>query len=65
MPITLKTVWGQGNVLFAALHIVGSNNNLDRNPENDREYEDRNRANFNWLKTVFSVARDANWVRLF
>jgi hypothetical protein len=31
-------MWAQGNVLFAALHIVGSNNNLDRNAENDREY---------------------------
>ena len=56
-----NSMWAQGNVLFAALHIVGSNNNLDRNAENDREYAERNRANFNWLKTVFSVARDAEF----
>jgi Calcineurin-like phosphoesterase len=56
-----NSMWSQGNVLFASLHIVGSNNNLGRDAENDREYEARNRANFNWLKTVFSVARDADF----
>jgi len=53
-----NVVWSMGNVLFATLHVVGSNNNLGRNAENDREYEERTAANFNWLKTVFSVARD-------
>lgn len=53
-----NALWSQGNVLFATIHAVGSNNNLGRNAENDREYDERNRANFNWLKTVFSVARD-------
>ena len=53
-----NALWATGNVLFATVHIVGSNNNLGRNAENDREYEERNNANFNWLKTVFSVARD-------
>jgi hypothetical protein len=53
-----NAMWSQANVLFATLHIVGSNNNLGRNAVNDREYEERNRANFNWIKTAFSVARD-------
>ncbi len=53
-----NSMWSQANVLFATVHILGSNNNLGRTPENDREYDERNRANFNWLKTVFSVARD-------
>ncbi|MGH9722483.1 MAG: hypothetical protein ACRD8O_19915, partial [Bryobacteraceae bacterium] len=53
-----NAMWAMGNVLFATVHIVGSNNNLGRNAENDREYDERNDANFNWLKTAFSVARD-------
>ena len=45
-----------GNVVFVTLHVVGSNNNLGRDAENDREYAERNAANFNWLKMAFSVA---------
>lgn len=56
-----NAMWSQGNVLFATMHVIGSNNNLGRNAENDREYEERQRANFNWLKTVFSVLRDADF----
>ena len=54
-------MWSQGNVLFATVHIIGSNNNLGRDAENDLEWRERTDANFNWLKTVFSVARDSNF----
>ncbi|MGH9672699.1 MAG: metallophosphoesterase family protein [Bryobacteraceae bacterium] len=53
-----NAMWSMGNVLFGTLHMVGSNNNLGRNAENDREWAERTAANFNWLKTIFSVARD-------
>jgi len=53
-----NVMWSMGNVLFATLHMIGSNNNLGRNAENDREFAERTAANFNWLKTIFSVARD-------
>lgn len=53
-----NSMWHQGNVLFAMLHVVGSNNNLGRNAANDAEWAERTAANFNWLKTVFAVARD-------
>lgn len=53
-----NAMWSMGNVLFTTLHAIGSNNNLGRNAENDREYAERTAANFNWLKTVFNVARD-------
>lgn len=53
-----NAMWSAGNVLFATVHAIGSNNNLGRNAENDREWAERTAANFNWLKTVFSVARD-------
>ena len=51
-------MWSTGNVLFGMLHIVGSNNNLGRDAANDREWLERTHANFNWIKTIFSVARD-------
>ena len=49
--------WRQGGVLFATLHIVGSNNNLGRAPEQDAEYRERSAANLAWLKDTFDVAK--------
>ena len=54
-------MWSMGNVLFGMVHIVGSNNNLGRDDANDREWRERTDANFNWIKTIFSVARDNNF----
>ena len=51
-------LWAQGTVLFAALHIIGSNNNLGRNAANDAEYAARNRATVAWLRAAFAVARE-------
>jgi hypothetical protein len=56
-----NSLFSMGNILYATLHVVGSNNNLGRDAANDREYEERTSANFNWLKTVFAVARDNNF----
>lgn len=56
-----NSMWSSGNVLFAMLHVVGSNNNLGRTPENDQEYDERTRANSNWIKTIFQVARDGEF----
>ena len=53
-----NALWTQGNVVFATVHIIGSNNNLGRTPEQDLEYEKRNIANIDWIRTVFSLARD-------
>ncbi|MBM3761013.1 MAG: hypothetical protein FJW36_12290 [Acidobacteria bacterium] len=53
-----NSMWSQGSILFATVHLVGSNDNLGRNAENDAEWRERTAANFNWLKTIFSVARD-------
>ena len=49
--------WTYGNILFIALHVVGSNNNLGRVPEADAEYRERNAANLVWVKEAFDVAR--------
>ena len=53
-----NSMWSQGNILFAMVHLVGSNDNFGRNAVNDAEWRERSAANFNWLKTIFSVARD-------
>ncbi|WP_414545123.1 hypothetical protein [Nostoc sp. CCY0012] len=49
--------WTEGNVLFAGIHVVGSNNNLGRNAQNDLEYAERNAANLAWLKEAFTLAK--------
>lgn len=49
--------WSYGEVLFVTLHIVGSNNNLGRTPENDLEYAERNRANLAWMRQAFDLAK--------
>lgn len=49
--------WTYGNVLFATLHMVGSNNNLGRTAEMDKEYAERNAANIEWLRQAFAQAK--------
>lgn len=49
--------WTSGNVLFVGIHVVGSNNNLGRNAENDVEYAERNAANLAWLEEAFALAK--------
>ena len=49
--------WNYGEVTFVTLHLVGSNNNLGRTPENDAEYAERNAANIAWLREGFEAAR--------
>jgi len=50
--------WTVKNVLFAGLHVVGSNNNLGRTPESTTEYVARNAANLDWLRSTFARARE-------
>jgi hypothetical protein len=49
--------WTVHRVLFVGLHVVGSNNNLGRTPEQDTEYAARNAANRAWLRESFALAR--------
>jgi hypothetical protein len=52
--------WTYGPVLFVGLHIVGSNNNLGRTPEMDKEFQARNKANLAWLQSSFAIAKAKN-----
>ena len=50
--------WASGNVAFATVHLVGSNNNFVPNDAKgqNREFYDRQRANLAWLEEVFADA---------
>ena len=54
--------WTYGDVTYATLHVVGSNNNRPtaENPTigNDAEYAARNSANLEWLAETFDEARE-------
>lgn len=50
-------MWTHEGVLFATLHITGSNNNRGRTPEMDAEYTERNAANLAWLARAFERAK--------
>lgn len=56
--------WERGNVVFATLHVVGSNNNRPTAAKpatgNDEEYQARNAANLEWLAETFDQAREKN-----
>ncbi len=55
--------WERGGVMFATLHVVGSNDNLrnDRAGEAkgtaEREYRRRDAANLAWLRETFDLAK--------
>ena len=49
--------WVVKDVMFAGLHVVGSNNNLGRTPAADAEYAARNAATLEWLHDTFVEAR--------
>lgn len=54
-----NVIWHYGDVTYAGIHVVGSNNNLGRNAENDAEYAERNQANLAWLIKAFETAADS------
>ncbi len=47
-------------VVFATLHIVGSNNNLQRDQAAVNEYVARNAANLAWMQATFAGAKSRN-----
>ncbi|HRI81341.1 MAG TPA: hypothetical protein PLF88_02810 [Opitutaceae bacterium] len=60
--------WTMQGVVFATVHVVGSNNNLQPDiPGAPEEFAERDAANIAWLRAVFAEARvtDAPGVALF
>ncbi len=52
--------WTVNGVLFATLHVVGSQDNRGRTPEMDAEQAERAAANIAWLKRAFATAKATN-----
>ena len=52
--------WQREDVLFATLHVVGSNNNVGRSPEANAEAPQRSAANLAWLAQTFRRAKREN-----
>ncbi|UQN09961.1 hypothetical protein [Deinococcus sp. QL22] len=52
--------WSKEGVIFSTIHVVGSNNGLERTPASSTEYFARNAANVAWIKATFAEARAAN-----
>jgi hypothetical protein len=52
--------WERAGVLFSTMHIVGSNNNLQRDQIAVNEYIARNAANLAWMQSTFAGARERN-----
>jgi hypothetical protein len=50
--------WSHGGVVFATVHVVGSNNNRQpKIPGAMEEFEERDRANAAWVRATFAEAR--------
>lgn len=71
-PVFAKFVenarWSRGGVVFATVHVVGSNNNrLPAVPSAMAEFRERERASIAWVRAAFAEARagDAKAVTLF
>ena len=49
--------WEKAGVVFATVHVIGSNNNLQRHQATVNEYIERNAANLAWIDAAFAQAR--------
>ena len=52
--------WAQDGVIFSTIHVVGSNNGMERNIASVSEYFTRNAANLEWVKATFAEAKEKN-----
>ncbi len=52
--------WVHGSILFATVHVVGSNNGFGRDAAGDEEYFGRNQANIAWIEETFAIAKREN-----
>lgn len=52
--------WTHDGVMFATVHVVGSNNGFERNQASVAEYFARDAANLAWIEDTFAKATAAN-----
>ena len=55
--------WTKGGVIFATVHMVGSNNNMGKKPQPCTEFTERTAANAAWISKAFGKARaeESRW----
>jgi len=53
-----NSLWIRDNFLFVNVHIPGSNNNLGRDEESNKEYALRNQANLAWINHAYDLAKE-------
>jgi len=58
-PFIENAMWRHGGMQFAAIHVVGSANNLQRGREEIEEYLARNAAGLAWLNRAFDAATES------
>lgn len=56
-----NAIWTAGDVLFATVHVVGSNNGFERTAASKAEWELRESANKDWIKAAFSAANSGGF----
>lgn len=52
--------WARNRVMFATVHVVGSNNGFERTPKAAAEYFARDTANVAWIKDTYAKAAAEN-----
>jgi hypothetical protein len=58
-PFVENRRWRIGEILFATLHVVGSNNNYGFDAASDEEHRERMRAVFAWMDETFALAKQS------
>lgn len=55
-PYIENLLWAAGEIVFATVHVVGSNNNW-RDASTEKEFRERDAANIRWMRSAFALAR--------
>lgn len=59
-----NSYWVKNRILFVSLHLVGSNNNFERDEAAKAEYRERNLANLAWIKQMFTLAKSNQYAAI-
>jgi hypothetical protein len=57
-----NSYWVSNQFLFVNLHIPGSNNNFERDDSAKAEYQERNKANVDWIQRAFALASNEGYL---
>ena len=57
-----NSYWVSNQFLFVNLHIPGSNNNFERDDIAKAEYQERNKANVDWIQRAFTLASSQGYL---